>query len=225
MWLGGTLFVASLASFAFVYAIVLGRPAPVNAGSTWLAVTVNVAMFTVFAVHHSAMARSGAKARITEVIPPPLERSVYVWIASALFLGVVWMWIPVPGTAWELAGGWQWLGRAAQLVGLWLIARATGVLDPLELAGIRQLQGRARPAEFKAAGPFGLVRHPIYLGWMLMVFGAPAMTMSRFVMAVVSSAYLVIAIPWEERSLLESFGDRYRNYQRRVRWRLVPFVW
>jgi protein-S-isoprenylcysteine O-methyltransferase Ste14 len=69
------------------------------------------------------------------------------------------------------------------------------------------------------------VRHPIYLGWILLVFGAPLMTMSRLVMAVVSSAYLVMAIPWEERSLIESFGDRYREYQRRVTSRLIPYVW
>ena len=225
VWLGGVLFVASLASFVFVYGIVLGRPPGVNSASAGVAIGLDVAMFSVFALHHSAMARSGAKAWIADVIPPALERSVYVWIASALFLGVTWMWVPVPGVAWELTGPWQWVGRAAQLAGLWLIARTAGLLDPLELAGIRQLQGRVRPVEFKVAGPFGLVRHPIYLGWILVVFGAPLMTMSRLVMAVVSSTYLVVAIPWEERSLIEAFGERYREYQQRVRWRLVPRLW
>ncbi len=126
------------------------------------------------------------------------------------------------GTALAPGNGWA---AAAQLLGLWLTARAAGLLDPLELAGIRQLQGQLRPVEFKVVGPFGLVRHPIYLGWMLMVFGAPFMTMSRLVMAVVSSTYLIVAIPWEERSLIDAFGDRYREYQRKVRWRLVPFLW
>ncbi len=224
VWLGGALFVASLASFIIVYGIVLGRPPSVNAASTGAAIAVNVAMFTVFALHHSAMARTGAKAWIADVIPPRLERSVYVWIASALFLGVTWMWVPVPGVAWQLTGVWQWIGRGAQLLGLWLTARAAGLLDPLELAGIRQLQG-LRPAEFTAIGPFRLVRHPIYLGWILVVFGSPFMTMSRLVMAVVSSAYLFVAVPWEERSLIEAFGDRYREYQRNVRWRIVPWLW
>jgi protein-S-isoprenylcysteine O-methyltransferase Ste14 len=225
VWLGGALFVASLASFVFVYGIVLGRPPEVNAVPTGVAITVDVAMFSVFALHHSAMARSGAKAWIADVIPPSLERSVYVWIASALFLGVTWMWVPVPGVAWQLTEPWQWAGRAAQLGGLWLTSRASGLLDPLELAGIRQLHGQLRPVEFKATGPFGLVRHPIYLGWILIVFGSPLMTMSRLVMAAVSSAYLVLAIPWEERSLIEAFGDRYREYQQRVPWRLVPRLW
>jgi protein-S-isoprenylcysteine O-methyltransferase Ste14 len=225
VWLGGALFVVSLASFVYVYGIVLGRVPSVNAASTGGAVSANVAMFTVFALHHSVMARTGAKAWIAGIIPPSLERSVYVWIASALFLGVVWMWVPIPGVAWELPGAWQWLGRAAQLLGFWLTARASGLIGSLELAGIRQWQGQLRPVEFTIVGPFGLVRHPIYLGWILMVFGAPFMTMGRLVMAVVSSTYLIVAIPWEERSLIDAFGDRYREYQRKVRWRLVPFLW
>jgi protein-S-isoprenylcysteine O-methyltransferase Ste14 len=225
VWLGGALFVASLASFVFVYGIVLGRPPASSPIPPSLAVAINVAMFTVFAAHHSAMARTGARAWIRDVVPPQLERSVYVWIASLLFLGVSWMWIPIPGVAWELTGAWQWLGRAAQLFGLWLTARAAGLIDPLELAGIRQLHGQERPVEFKVDGPFGLVRHPIYLGWILMVFGSPLMTMSRLVMAIVSSTYLVMAIPWEERSLIENFGDTYRAYQQRVRWKLLPLLW
>ncbi len=78
---------------------------------------------------------------------------------------------------------------------------------------------------FKVVGPYGWVRHPIYLGWMLMVFGTPAMTATRLAFAVISSAYLVIAIWWEERSLVEVFGERYRRYQRDVRWRMIPFVY
>ena len=89
----------------------------------------------------------------------------------------------------------------------------------------RVLQGRLAPVEFTTAGPFGLVRHPIYLGWMLIVFGSPLMTMSRLVMAIVSSLYLVMAIAWEERSLVDSFGNGYRTYQAKVPWRLIPKVW
>ena len=69
------------------------------------------------------------------------------------------------------------------------------------------------------------VRHPIYLGWILIVFGSPLMTMSRLLFATISSAYLIVAIPWEERSLVEAFGDRYRTYQKQVRWRLLPWLW
>jgi protein-S-isoprenylcysteine O-methyltransferase Ste14 len=94
-----------------------------------------------------------------------------------------------------------------------------------ELSGLNQFHGKVRPVEFKVQGPFALVRHPIYLGWIMIVFGAAHMTMSRLVFAAISSFYLLIAIPWEERSLVEGFGDRYRAYQQQVRSRILPGIW
>ena len=223
-WIGGVLFVASLASFAVAYGITFGVPAA-DGSALAAPALANVLLFSAFALHHSLMARTGAKAWLTRAVPHELERSVYVWMASLLFLAVCWLWIPLPGVVWRAAGPAAWALRGVQLLGVWLTFRSAGMLDPLELAGIRQLSGRERPVEFRAAGPFGLVRHPIYLGWLLMVFGAPTLTTSRLVMAVVSSAYLIIAIPWEESSLVDAFGDRYRAYQRQVRWRIVPGVW
>ncbi len=207
-WLGGVLFVASLASFAVVYGISFSEPAPDGADAL-VATLADVTLFSIFALHHSVMARTGARAWIARAVPCDLERSVYVWIASLLFLAVCWLWRPLPGILWWADGPVEWMLSAAQLLGLWLTFRAAGMLDPLELAGIRQLSGRMRPVEFKATGPFGLVRHPIYLGWLLIVFGTPMMTMSRLLFAVVSSAYLVLAIPWEEASLVAAFGEQY----------------
>jgi protein-S-isoprenylcysteine O-methyltransferase Ste14 len=62
----------------------------------------------------------------------------------------------------------------------------------------------------------------LYLAWALFVFGAPVMTASRFTFAAVSTAYLAVAIPFEERTLLTLFGAEYRAYQQKVRWRMVP---
>lgn len=225
VWTGGALFVASIASFAVVYGVTLGHQPPPSDVSMWPAVLVNVSLFSAFALHHSVMARTGAKAWISRIVPPALERSVYVWIASSLFLAVLWLWRPLPGIAWEATGPAAWIGRGVQLYGIWLTFRGAAVIDPLDLAGIRQASGDTRPVEFKVVGPFRLVRHPIYLGWMLLVFGSPVMTASRLVMAIVSSTYLVLAIPWEERSLVQAYGDRYRNYQRQVRSRVLPGIW
>ena len=83
----------------------------------------------------------------------------------------------------------------------------------------------AAPAPLEVRGPYRWLRHPIYLGWVLLVFGAPAMTSGRLLFAAVSTAYLVVAIPIEERSLIAEFGQSYRDYQRQVRWRLLPGVW
>jgi methanethiol S-methyltransferase len=104
-----------------------------------------------------------------------------------------------------------------------LIARASRAIDPLELAGIRKAE---RPnEELQQGGAYGLVRHPIYLGWVLAVFGAAHMTGDRLTFAVLTTTYLIIAVPWEERSLEREFGAAYRSYKQRVRWRIVPFLY
>ena len=149
-------------------------------------------------------------------------RSFYVWIASALLLVVVVLWQPVGGDLYAVAG-WRRIGLLAlQLAGVWLIARSVAQIDPLELAGIRPA---ARREALQIAGPYRLVRHPLYLGWILIVFGAAQMTGDRFAFAAISTAYLLVAIPWEERSLRRAFGAAYAEYERIVRWRVLPFVY
>ena len=197
-------------------------------------IAFDAALFTVFALHHSLFARDMIRKRITRMVGA-LERSAYVWIASALFVAVCAWWQPIAGAAWRLdQPALAWTLRAAQLVGVWLAIRSALMIDLLDLSGVRQVPrglsaspgapDEARPTEFSAAGPYGWVRHPIYLGWLLMVFAVPQMTMTRFIFAVTSSVYLLIAIPFEERSLRHSSSGAYERYMREVRWKLVPHV-
>lgn len=222
-WLGGGVFVASLGYFLWWYLLHLDGAS--SAGPLAPAVLSDVTLFTVFALHHSLLARSSAKRLVSRHVPAHLERTLYVWTASMLFLGVCLLWQDVPGLLYRhtgLAAGGHWV---VVVTGAWLTWRSAAIIDPLELAGLRQASGRDVPMVFKAAGPYGVVRHPIYLGWLLVVFGVPEMNGTRLTFAVVSSLYLVLAIPFEERSLVESSGGAYRDYQARVRWRLVPGVW
>jgi methanethiol S-methyltransferase len=221
-WTGALVFGVSLLSFVAVYGWRLGTPAPPGDGALRDAIA-NTILFTVFALHHSIMARTGAKAWITRLVPADLERSVYVWIASVLFLAVCWMWQPLPGTIWA-AGGAGALLYVAQAAGILLTLAGARIVGFWELAGVKQ-PDLSKPVEFRAAGPFAIVRHPIYLGWVLMVFATPVMTTSRLLFAIVSTAYLIAAIPFEEDSLVAAFGDKYVAYQQRMRWRLIPFVW
>lgn len=205
-----------------MYLFRLGTPAPDTGGAAADAIA-NIGLFTIFALHHSIMARTGAKRWITRMVPADLERSLYVWIASLLFLAVCLLWQPLPGVVWQTRGPGVML-YIVQFFGVALTIAAARVVGVWELAGVKQ-PDLTEPVEFRADGPFGLVRHPIYLGWVLMVFATPTMTTSRLLFAVVSTAYLVAAIPLEERLLVENFGDKYRTYQGQMRWRLIPGVW
>lgn len=226
-WLGGLIFVGSLVYGVWSYAVRYGRvafEAPEPAALAG-ALAANLALFGIFAAHHSIMARSGAKRRLGRYLPPALERTLYVWIGSVLFLVTCAWWQEIPVLLYRVDGAWQLPCRAVQLAGVWLTLRAAGAIDPLELAGIRQAQGQAASPRFRIVGPYQVVRHPIYLGWVLMTFAMPAMTGSRLSFAAISTAYLVAAVPFEERSLVETFGDEYRAYQARVRWRMIPGVY
>jgi protein-S-isoprenylcysteine O-methyltransferase Ste14 len=219
VWLGGALFVGSLAYCAWWYAVALAPPAP---GPVWPAVAADTLLVGVFALHHSVFAREAVKARLARVIPPLLFRSVYVWTASLLLIGVCTLWVRVGGDMFRASGVLVPLHIAVQLSGVWLIAQSVRGIDALELAGIRREAERG-PLQIK--GPYALVRHPLYLGWVLAVFGAAHMTGDRLAFAAITTAYLMVAIPWEERSLRRTFGEDYARYARAVRWRIVPFIY
>lgn len=238
------LFPTSLLAGVWLYSS-LGSPAAAASSpfmSPTAAVLVNVLLFGLFALHHSLLARTHAKAWLTRLVPPSLERSTYVLIASLLFLLVVAAWQPVPGV-WYRVEGWPiWLLRGIQLAGIGLTLLAARAIDAFELAGLRQafaddavqphvsantVQTNAADSDdiFTSTGAYGLVRHPIYFAWMLMVWPTPVMTSGRLTFAAVSSAYLLLAIPWEERGLIEHHGASYQRYRDRVRWRVLPGIY
>jgi hypothetical protein len=240
-WAGAALFLASLIYFAYFYLVWLGQPeAAIPRVDPAIAVLIDVLLFTVFALHHSLFARSGAKAWIARRVPRGLERALYVWVASLLFMSVCWLWQPVPGVAWQTSGPARWLLLGVQAAGVLLTIRSASRIDIWDLAGVRQARAAVSspspPQEpalsrvsgepiLEIGGPYRWVRHPIYFGWVLIVFAAPMMTANRLLFASISTLYLVIAIPFEERLLREEFGPAYAAYQRGVRWRLLPGVW
>jgi protein-S-isoprenylcysteine O-methyltransferase Ste14 len=220
VWIGGALFVIALAWCAWWYLFEAGRSAP-YAGVR--AIVLDAGLFSVFALHHSVFARETAK-RWLDRIPPELSRSVYVYTASLLLIVVCVAWQPIGGDVYR-AGGMLELGFVVlQLTGLLLIVRAVSRIDPLELAGIRAANANANDA-LQTSGPYRWVRHPLYFGWVLAVFATPHLTGDRLGFATVSTAYLMLAVGWEERSLVRVFGDEYLAYQRAVRWRIIPFIY
>ena len=224
---GALVFVGSLLFFVARYAWGMDGVPP---GATMPAVLFNVVLFSVFALHHSVFARAGAKDWVRRTWPPALERSVYVWIASLLFIGVCGLWQPVPGRWWEVEGGGRTVMLLGQLAAVVFILASARRLDVLELAGIAQVldvraeRERVAPS-LDTTGPYGLVRHPIYLGWLLFVWLAPTMNGTRGTFAIVSCLYLFVAVPFEERDLRRTFGDAYDAYCRKVRWKILPFFY
>ena len=217
-WVGGGLFVGALAFFGGSFVIVWSRRAAFHGP----AIVSDAVLFTAFAAHHSVFARDGVKARLAQIVPERLLRSTYVWIASLLLLLVCAAWQPIGGEVYHVHG-WRALVHAAvQIGGVLIIASAVRTIDALELAGIRPPSVRGA---LQITGPYRWVRHPLYLGWLLLTLGPAHMTGDRLIFAGIAAFYLLIAVPLEERSLVVSFGEQYARYRRQVRWRMLPYVY
>ncbi len=223
---GGVVFVGSL--LYFVGCWLWQFAAPTTSSDTLTSAVVDIAVFTVFALHHSFFARTGFKGWIGRVAPPALERSIYVWIASVLFIVTCALWQPVPGIAWNVTSP---AGRAVmvllQLAGMVVAVLGARRLDVWDLSGIRQVWSSA-PANRRVmlkSGLYGWVRHPIYFAWIIVVWMPPTMTGTRLLFAAVSTLYLALAVPFEERDLVRTFGESYDAYRRAVRWRMLPGIY
>ncbi len=216
---GAIVFVAALAVGAWRF-VSLGTPpsgGPLVAGAL-----INALLFGAFALHHSLLAREPIKAAVGRLVSPALERPTYVWVASLLFIGVCLAWRPIAGTVYRVPPPWAWGIGAIQLIGGLITLEAAMRIDVRVLAGLKPEP--VHDGHLVARGTYRFVRHPIYLGWVLLVWAASDMTTGRLVFATVSTAYLLIAVPFEERSLRRRFGPSYDAYRRQVRWRIVPWL-
>lgn len=216
-------FLASLGYFIYAYAQ-FGTPAGRWHSGAWPAVLQNVLMFAVFAAHHSVLARQGTKRSLRRIVPPHLERSGYIGGAAILFALTLSFWQPVPGLAWRLTGPWFVGSEVLCLTGLAIIVISVSSLDLLAYLGLRQGLGLVAgpPETLKMDGPYRVVRHPVYLGWILLVWSLPVMTGTRLTFAAISTIYILLVMPYEEASFRRAYGKQYDQYTNQVRYRLFP---
>jgi protein-S-isoprenylcysteine O-methyltransferase Ste14 len=198
-------------------------------GSLATALLVNTLLMALFAVQHSVMARPGFKRWWTQYVHPAAERSTYV-VFSSVALGLVfWLWQPMGVSIWNVQDP---AGRAALYAlygcGWLLLVASTFLINHFDLFGLRQVWLHLRGREYtmlRFATPslYRVVRHPLYVGWLLVVWATPAMTLAHLFFALVSTVYILVAIRFEERDLEDAHGPAYAEYRSRVPM-LLPFA-
>ena len=213
---------------AFLAGIVV--PRTVDSGGahagTAAAVVIDVLLVTLFAMHHSVLARPAVKRRWTRIVPQHLERSSYVLVASLLFALTFWQWRPIPHVLWHVH-------MTAPRIALWtlfaigwaVVFAMTFAIDHFDLVGLRQVTRHVRgvlptsPA-FRVPLPYRLVRHPMMTGFFIAFLATPVMTAGHLLFALLNCGYILIAVRFEERDLSAALPE-YRDYAARTP-RFVP---
>ncbi|MBK1661530.1 methanethiol S-methyltransferase [Paracraurococcus ruber] len=226
---GAACYVVFLATFLYAIGFVADvsvLPRSINHGGLVVpagnALLVNLLLLTFFALQHSGMARQAFKRWLTRGMPASIERSTYVLCASLVLALLFWQWRPIPVPIWTVEGN---IGAAVLLgvsgVGWLLVLTSTFLINHFELFGLHQVlrafKGRPAPAAgFRTPLLYKLVRHPIYLGFILAFWATPLMTIGHLLFAAATTGYILLGIMLEERDLIALFGDEYRRYRTRV---------
>jgi methanethiol S-methyltransferase len=229
---GGLAYLIFFGTFLYVVGFVsrLVVPKTIDSGtasSPMTALLVNLVLMSIFAVQHSGMARQGFKKLFVRFASPAIERSTYVLLASLSLILLFWQWQPMPTMVWNiqnpvLAG----VATAGGFMGWLIVLYSTFLISHFELFGLTQVvshfAGRVvEPMKFKTPGLYRLIRHPIYLGFIIAFWSTPVMTLGHLLFAAVTTAYIFVGIYLEERDLVSLFGQEYRRYRQKVAM-LVP---
>lgn len=185
------------------------------------ALLTNLGLLALFAVQHSVMARPAFKRWWTRYVPVPAERSTYVLLSSLALIALFAWWQPMGGRVWEIDSPLaRALVQGVYALGWLLILASTFLINHFDLFGLRQVWLHARgrpyaPLEFGTPSLYRHVRHPLYVGWLLAFWATPTMSMTHLVFALATSAYILVAIRFEERDLVAAHPE-YEAYRREV---------
>jgi methanethiol S-methyltransferase len=185
------------------------------------AILVDLLLLGLFAIQHSAMARPAFKRWWNRIFPVACQRSTYVLLSSLILLLLFWQWRPIPMTVWRIEGLAAWLLIGVYWLGWSIVFASTFMIDHFDLSGLRQaffaLRGAGQPGQsFKTPLLYKIVRHPLMLGFLLAFWATPRMTAGHLLFAIMTTAYILVGLQFEERDLIAEFGTTYQQYRERV---------
>jgi protein-S-isoprenylcysteine O-methyltransferase Ste14 len=206
--------VAFVGNFAVPKTIDSGVP-----GDLGLAIVVDGALLVLFGLQHSVMARPGFKRAWTRIVPAAIERSTYVLASTVVLAAIMYFWQPIPTPIYDLGGGpLRGAALVLYLTGYGIVLYTSFLIDHFDLFGLRQVFLRAMgrvytEKRFKTPSLYKVIRHPLYLGWFISFWAAPVFSVGHLLYASFFTAYILIAIPFEERDLTAQLGEPYERWR------------
>ncbi|MEI1279598.1 NnrU family protein [Leptospira venezuelensis] len=191
-------------------------------------ICLNIGLIAIFGVPHSVMARAGFKKYCQRIIPLPIERSFYVFIASITLIALSCLWQPIYSEIWNIQNSfWKYAVHSIFIIGSLLAVVSTFLIDHFELFGLRQAwnffaRTQSRASEFYIPSLYKLVRHPMMLGMILVLWSTPSMNLGHLILSLGMTIYIIIGTFFEERDLIRNFSDKYLQYKQAVPM-LIPF--
>jgi protein-S-isoprenylcysteine O-methyltransferase Ste14 len=224
---GLTSYIVFLGTFLYAIGFVgnVFVPKSIDSGgetSSLNALLINVALLLIFGLQHSVMARPEFKRAWTKIVPKVIERSVYVLFASSALILLFWQWRPMTSVVWGIENSFGRYVLYGIFVFGWLtVLLSTFMINHFDLFGLRQVYYHSRGAtppdmNFQTRALYKIVRHPIMLGFIIAFWATPTMTAGHLLFAGVTTVYILIAIQFEERDLVNQHGESYKTYKQEV---------
>lgn len=194
------------------------------------AVLINLLLLSVFAIQHSLMARASFKKWITGFMNPAIERSTYVLLSNlALFL-LFWKWQPMEMVIWEAKSEMiYWIVMGLFGLGWVVVLASTFMINHFELTGLQQIYDNWKNKQpensaFQINYLYKFVRHPLMLGFLMVFWATPYMTLGHLLFTGVMTLYIFASVKYlEERDLRKAIGKEYEEYQEKVPM-IIPFT-
>jgi protein-S-isoprenylcysteine O-methyltransferase Ste14 len=222
---------------AFLYAIgFLGDfivPKSINSGDETSMINsfiINALLLSIFAIQHSVMARPAFKKVWIKIIPKPMERSTFVLLSSLALVLIYWKWQPITQNVWSIENETASLIiYILYFIGWGIVLLSTFMINHFELFGLEQIYNNlknrpSKPLTFTTRFFYGVVRHPIMLGFLIAFWATPQMSLGHLFFSIMTTLYIYIAVKYfEEKDLRNFVGPEYDDYVKKVPM-FFPFI-
>jgi methanethiol S-methyltransferase len=193
-----------------------------------------VLLFALFAFSHSALASNKVKTTAAEKLGDRIAfYRLFYNVSSLIFFAAFYVLAPKPDVVvYDLQFPFDIFVFALQVLSLAGLIWAAKAIKLKEFSGIAQIlrfmNGQYDIADldekqnFQIVGANKIVRHPIYLFSILFLAFRPTMNLFYLVTSICITVYFYIGSFYEEKKLVQKFGDEYLLYMKNVP-RIFPF--